>query len=69
MQTSPDVILSAALELPENERLLLATRLLETVPDQPEGLSLDDPDLLEELKSRSSDLEGAIPWAQLRDEP
>lgn len=68
MQPASSELFDAALKLPEDERLILASRLLETVPDEPCGLSLDDPDLVEELKRRSADREGAIPWSQMRDE-
>ncbi len=68
MQINSEAIFEAALKLPENERLVLVNRLLETVPDEPAGLSIDDPDLAEELKRRCADLEGAVPWEQLRDE-
>jgi putative addiction module component (TIGR02574 family) len=68
MQPASDAILDAALKLPEDERLLLASRLLETVPDEPGGLSLDDPNLAEELKRRSADREGTVPWSEVRDE-
>jgi hypothetical protein len=68
MQPASDALFDAALELPEGERLLLASRLLESVPDEPCGLSLDDPNLVEELKRRSADLEGTVPWSQVREE-
>ena len=68
MESTTEAILGAALKLPEDERLLLASRLLETVPDEPYGLSLDDPDLLEELKRRSANQDGSIPWNQVRGE-
>lgn len=68
MQPASNDLFDAALKLPEDERLILASRLLETVPDEPCGLSLDDPDLVEELKRRSTDREGTIPWSKVRDE-
>ena len=68
MQPNSDAIFEAAIELPEDQRLALVARLLETVPDEPAGLSIDDPDLVEELKRRSADLEGSTPWSQLRNE-
>jgi hypothetical protein len=58
-------ILEAALKLPEPERILLVARLLETLPADDLGLSLDRPDLLEELERRFHDLEGAIPLSEL----
>ena len=68
MQSNSDAIFQAAIQLPEDERLTLVSRILETMPEEPVGLSIDDPDLVEELKRRSADLEGAMPWSQLRDE-
>lgn len=68
VQPEASEILNAALQLPEDQRLILASRLLETVPNEPAGLSLDDPDLAEKLKQRSSDRQSAIPWDQVRDE-
>ena len=68
MQPDSAAIFEAALKLPEDERLALVARLMETVPDEPAGLSIDDPDLEAELKRRSADLEGAVPWAQLRND-
>jgi hypothetical protein len=68
MQPDTDAIFAAALELPEDQRLALVARLLQTVPDEPAGLSIDDPDLVEELKRRSADLDGATPWSQVRSE-
>jgi len=68
MQVNAESIFEAALKLPENERLALVSRLLETMPDEQLGLSLDDPELLNELKQRSADLEGAVSWRQLKTE-
>ncbi|HEX4145707.1 MAG TPA: hypothetical protein VHY91_19530 [Pirellulales bacterium] len=48
--------------------MALVARLLQTVPDEPAGLSIDDPDLVDELQRRSADLDGATPWSQLRGE-
>ena len=63
-----EAIFEAALKLPENERLTLVSRLLETIPDEPAGLSVDDPDLIAELDRRMADREGATPWRELRDQ-
>ena len=52
MQLTPDAIYEAAMNLPENERLDLAGRLLDTVPSELDLLSLDDPNLIEELDRR-----------------
>jgi hypothetical protein len=66
MQPASDEILNAAMKLPEDERLILAAKILETVPENPAGLSLDDPDLVEELRRRSADHGGNVPWRNLR---
>jgi len=69
MSAGRDEILDAALQLSEDDRMLIAGRLLETLPEEPPGLSMDDPELEAELERRSGDWEGAVPWEQLRDEP
>lgn len=66
MQLTPDAILEAAMKLPENERLDLAARLLDTVP--PGIMSIDDPDLMAELDRRAADDSGSIPWSELQKE-
>jgi hypothetical protein len=68
MQLSPETIFEAALSLPENERLDLAARLLDTVPAELNLLSLDDPNLAEELDRRAADDSGSIPWSELKNE-
>ena len=52
--------------LSETDRLTLVTRLLETMPNEVVGLSLDDPHLIEELDRRSNDRAGAIDWSDLK---
>jgi putative addiction module component (TIGR02574 family) len=68
MQSDPDTILSAALSLPENERLTLVSRLLDSLPPEDLTVSLDDPRLAEELDRRFADNSGAVPWAKLKAE-
>ena len=68
MSATRDEILDAALRLPEPDRLVIASRLMETLPDNLPGLSDDDPEFAAELDRRSGDLDGSIPWEQLRDE-
>ena len=68
MQSNSDAIFQAAIQLPEDERLTLVSRILETMPEEPVGLSIDTPDLIEELSRRSADLDGAMTWSQLRKE-
>lgn len=62
---SAEELLVVALELTETERIVLATRLLESAPDSDEELVADDPQLIEEVDRRSSDLTGAIPAENL----
>jgi putative addiction module component (TIGR02574 family) len=68
MQLTPDNIFEAAVKLPENERLDLVTRLMDTLPAEVNLLSLDDPNLVEELDRRAADDSGAVPWSQLKGE-
>jgi putative addiction module component (TIGR02574 family) len=68
MQLSSDSIFEAALQLPESERLELVTRLMDTLPPEPDLLSVDDPNLLAELDRRAADDSGSIPWAELKKE-
>jgi len=65
MQLTSDAIFEAAMSLPENERLDLACRLLDTVP--PGMLSADDPDFIAELDRRFNDGSPTIPWTEIRD--
>ena len=68
MPATREEILEAAMRLSDEDRFLIASELLETLPDDLPGLSCDDPDLLAQLERRSGDQEGSIPWEQLRDE-
>jgi hypothetical protein len=65
MASSADEIINAALKLPEAERLLVAARLLETLPDDYPGLSADDPGFMDELERRANDTEPTIPASEL----
>jgi hypothetical protein len=66
MHVTTDALYEAALKLTEDERLDLATRLLDTVP--PELLNLDDPGFIAELDRRAADDEGSMPWSELKKE-
>jgi len=68
MSITRDDILEVALQLSEADRLTIVNRLLETLPDDPPGLSLDDVEFGEELERRSGDWDGAVPWEELKDE-
>ena len=66
MQPAAEVILEAALKLPESERLTIVSRLLETMPAEDSSASLDDPSLIEELDRRFADREGSVTWPELQ---
>ncbi len=65
MATSPDEIIDAALKLPESDRLLIAARLLDTLPDDYPGLSEDEAGFMDELERRANDTEATIPVSEL----
>ncbi len=65
MPISRDEILDAALKLSESDRLVIATRLMDTLPDDVAGPLEDDPAFLEELDRRAKDTEGWIPLSDL----
>jgi hypothetical protein len=65
MELSREAIYEAAMKLPENERLDLASQLLDTVP--PGIMSADDPEFLAEIERRFNDGSPTIPWSEIRD--
>ena len=65
MASTPDEIIDAALKLPESDRLMIATRLLDTLRDDQPGLSEDDPGFLDELERRANDTGPTIPLSEL----
>ena len=65
MASTPDEIIDAALKLPESDRLLIASRLLDTLPGDYPGMSADDEGFLEELERRASDSGTTIPVSEL----
>lgn len=68
MRVSLKTVFEAALRLPENERLALASRLLETVSVDDSAISLDDNSLVQELDRRFADDQGSVEWCDLRAE-
>lgn len=58
-------ILDAALKLSDSERLLIATRLLDTLPTETIEYSDDDPEFLAELECRASDPSPRIPASDI----
>jgi hypothetical protein len=68
METNTQAIVAAALKLPESDRADIVMQLLETLTEGSEGISIDDPDFMEEMERRFADPAGAIPWSELRSE-
>jgi hypothetical protein len=66
MQLNADTIFEAAAQLPEGARMELVSRLMNTLSGPPSLLSLDDPNLLEQLDRRAADDTGSIPWDELK---
>lgn len=64
---NPDTILQAALELSEEQRIALVTRLVESLPETAAS-SFDDAEFQRELERRFADSADTIPWSQVRDE-
>lgn len=65
MSPSRDEILLAALALSEEDRFHIADGLFESLPDEPPGLSIDDPDFIAELDRRAADKDGWVPYSEL----
>ncbi len=66
MQLNTDSIFEAAAQLPEGARMELVSRLMNTLSGPPSLLSLDDPNLLEELDRRAADDSGSVSWDELK---
>ncbi len=68
MTTDPQTIFDAAMRLRDDDRMQLASRLLESLPPEDSALSIEDPDLAAELDRRFADDEGAVSWPDLKAE-
>lgn len=68
MPATRDEVLKTALDLSVADRLLLATELMDTLPDDLPGWSMEDPDFLDELDRRVADGSPGIPWPQVQAE-
>jgi putative addiction module component (TIGR02574 family) len=70
MDAQVQSVFDAALGLPEAERVVLAERLLESVPSEADELS--EGEFLMELERRSADFQqgtaDAVPWSELKKE-
>lgn len=68
MSTSVNDVLTAALRLPEDQRWLIAQRLLATLPAADSESATDDDEFYAELQRRSGDWDGSVEWSELRAE-
>ncbi len=68
MSTIAEELVSAALRLPESDRLAIVSQLLETMGDEADLDSVDDVEFVAEMRRRRNDPVDAVPWSQLRDE-
>ncbi len=68
MSQTTDELLNAVLQLSEEDRIKIAGRLLQTLPERAPGLLADDPTFEDEVRKRMGDRDGAVSWEQLRDE-
>lgn len=59
-------ILNSVLQLPETERLFIASRILETLPDEVTMGAQNEDEYVAELERRAGDWQGAISWSELR---
>lgn len=59
-------MLDSVLQLTEAERLFIAGRILETLPDEIAMEATNEDEYLAELERRSGDWQGAVPWPELR---
>lgn len=66
MSISREEVLKSALSLPEADRILLATKLLDSFDDSKASFSVDDPSFLQELERRANDLPPGIPWEEVK---
>ena len=66
MSANREEILQSALELPEADRLQIATELIDSVAGDWPGWNSDDPEFAAELERRAEDGSEAIPWDLVR---
>jgi len=65
MSVAHDEILKSALLLPEADRILLATEILDSVAEPMPGMSIDDPNFAEELNRRRASMDDSISASEL----
>lgn len=64
MSTTLQSIYDAALQLSEAERLELADRLFDSVPEA-EPIDVDDPNFIAEMERRAKEPVSGIPWTDI----
>ena len=68
---NPSTVLEAALALPENDRIHLVERLLESLGPETDGV--DEATFVAELCRRSDEIDQGkaefVPWSELKKEP
>jgi len=65
MSVAHDEILKSALLLPEADRILLATEILDSVAEPIPGMSIDDSNFTERLNRRRASMEDSISASEL----
>ena len=65
MSESVRSILEAALKLPDDDRMIVAGGLLETLPPPPEWQPTADEDFHAELVRRAEESESGVPWSEV----
>lgn len=68
MSPKADEIVSAAIQLPESDRMAIVSRLLETMGDHENLSDLNDTDFIDEIRQRRDNPGDIVPWSSLRDE-
>jgi putative addiction module component (TIGR02574 family) len=68
MHRDTETIFDAAVKLPESERLLLISRLMDSMPQADLTVSLDDANLRDEIERRFNDSDDTVSWSDLRAE-
>ena len=61
MSMSAAEILAVAMELDEEDRIMIADALMDSMPCPPGIMSIHDPDFIEELERRANDGSAGIP--------
>lgn len=63
-----DEVFNAALRLTEEDRWVLVSSLLDSLPNDPPMMDVDDANFHDELRGRSGDQARAVDWRNIHDE-